>query len=373
MQVPFFKTFMDEREIAKVSETLRSGWTTSGPNVQLFEKRISEELLLGRKTCAVNSGTAALHLALKGIGIREDDEVIIPCNTFVATAEAVNYLRAKPVLCDVEEDTHNIDCSKIEELITPKTKAIIPVHFSGQPCDMEQIWNIAQNYGLKVVEDAAHALPSKYMGELIGLKSDAVCFSFYATKTLSTGEGGLIASSDDDVIQSVQTNRLHGIAKNAWERQNATNSWQYDILENGYKYNMTDIAASLGLVQLDKLFLMNEKRKNIVARYNEAFDQSGIHHLTIREGRESSNHLYVIKVNNRDNVIRHLKEIGVMCLVHFIPLQYFTYYQKSFGYKIEDFPVSSSVFEKSLSLPIYPGMTDDEVQYVIDAVKKVVA
>jgi perosamine synthetase len=370
MQVPFHKAFTDKEEIEEIIDTVKSGWLTSGPKVQLFEKRFSEKLFADRESIAVNSGTAALHLALKSVGLEEGDEVIIPCNTFVATGEAVCYMGAKPVLCDVEESTHNIDCSKIESLITEKTKAIVPVHFSGQPCDMSEIWDIAERYGLRVIEDAAHALPSYYKGDLIGNKSDAVCFSFYATKTMTSGEGGMVVLSDKEMAGSIRTNRLHGIAKSAWERQNGSKSWLYDIEDNGFKYNMNDIAASIGLVQLEKLFDMNMKRQRIAKKYTEAFDKSGIGRLFFKEDRESSNHLYVIKVDNRDKVMESIKSKGVGCLVHFIPLQNFSYYQKKHGYHHSDFPVSLSVFDKSISLPIFPGMTDEEVEYVIDTVIK---
>jgi perosamine synthetase len=314
-------------------------------------------------------------MSLKAIGLQRDDELILPTNTFVATAEVVTYFDAIPVLCDIEEDTHNIDVSKIEELITPKTKAIIPVHFAGQPCDMDEIYTIAKRYDLKVIEDAAHAIPSSYKGQMIGsLKgTDITCFSFYATKTLSTGEGGMATTEDENYAKSMKINRLHGISKDAWDRYTIKGAWHYDIVDNGAKYNTTDINASIGLVQLKKQNLLRDKRENIAKKYNEAFkDNSNIILPFVKEDRKSSWHLYVIKIENRDDVIEELKKEGVGCSVHFIPIHKHTYYKNRYNYKDENYPIANKVFEKSLSLPIYPDMSDEEVNYVIQKVQEIV-
>lgn len=345
-----------------------------GPKTVEFEKRF-KEFVGSNEAVSMNSATAALHLALKAIGVQRDDEVILPTNTFVATAEVVTYFDAIPVLCDIEEDTHNIDVSKIESLITPKTKAIIPVHFAGQPCDMDEIYALATKYNLKVIEDAAHALPSSYKGVMIGAleKTDITCFSFYATKTLSTGEGGMATTNNTTYAKTMKVNRLHGISRDAWDRYTIKGAWRYDIVDNGNKYNTTDINSAIGLVQLQKQHNLREKRANIAKRYNEAFQNNpNIIIPSIKEDRETSWHLYVVKVQNRDEVIEILKQKGVGCSVHFIPIHKHTYYKNRYNYKDENYPIANKVFDSSLSLPIYPDMSDEEVEYVIQQLKEVV-
>ncbi len=373
MQIPFHKTHTANEEIEAVVEAIKSGWLTMGPKTVEFEQRFSE--YVGAKhAVSVNSATAALHLALKAIGLQEGDEVIVPTNTFVATAEVVTYFNAKPVLCDIEEDTHNIDVSKIEELITPKTKAIIPVHFAGQPCDMDEIYEIAdqklktKNQKLHIIEDAAHAIPSSYKGVKIGAlpKTDITCFSFYATKTLSTGEGGMATTANADFAKTIKINRLHGISRDAWDRYTAKGSWYYEVVDNGNKYNTTDINAALGLVQLKKQDMLRQKREAIAKRYIEAFkDNPNITLPVIKKDRTTSWHLFVVKVPNRDEVIEELKSRGVGCSVHFIPVHKHPYYKEKFGFKDSDYPVANKVFKQSLSLPIYPDMSEEEVSYVM--------
>jgi len=374
MQIPFHKTHTTEEEINAAIEAIRSGWLTMGPKTVEFENKF-KEYIGAAEAVSMNSATAALHLALKAIGLQRGDEVILPTTTFVATAEVVTYFDAIPVLCDIEESTHNIDVSKIEALITDKTKAIIPVHFAGQPCDMDEIYDLADKYNLKIIEDAAHAIPSSYKGITIGNleKSDITCFSFYATKTLSTGEGGMATTDNPDYAKSMKINRLHGISKDAWDRYTTKGSWYYEIVDNGCKYNTTDINASLGLVQLRKQDMLREKRNNIASKYNEAFkNDKNIIIPFVKEDRVTSWHLYVIKIDNRDEVIEKLKENGVGCSVHFIPIHKHPYYKDKYGYKNEDYPIANDVFNKSLSLPIYPDMSDEEVEYVINKVKEIV-
>jgi len=319
----------------------------------------------------MNSATAALHLALKAINLKRYDEVIIPTTTFVSTAEVVTYFDAIPVLCDVEEFTHNIDVTKIEKLITPKTKAIIPVHFAGQPCDMDEIYSIAEKYNLKVIEDAAHAIPSKYKNISIGSlpKSDITCFSFYATKTLSTGEGGMATTNNDDYAKSMKINRLHGISRDAWDRYTLKGSWYYEVVDNGNKYNTTDINSAIGVVQLKKQLKLLNKRKRISELYRKGFaNNSNIILPFVKNDRETSWHLYVIKIEKRDDVIEKLKEVGIGCSVHFIPVHKHPYYREKYNLNNEDYPVANKIFEESLSLPIYPDMTDAEIKYVINNV-----
>lgn len=368
MEIPFHKTHTTEAEINAVIKTIRSGWLTMGPKTIEFEKKISD-FLDCQFSISLNSATAALHLALKAIGLQQNDEVILPTNTFVATAEVVTYFNAKPVLCDVEYKTHNIDVTKIERLISDKTKAIIPVHFAGQPCDMQEIYQIAKKYKLKVIEDAAHALPSYYQGQLVGnlSQTDITCFSFYATKTLSTGEGGMATTQHARYAQSIKTNRLHGISRNVWDRYSG-GSWYYEVIDNGNKYNTTDINAALGIEQLKKLEWMKEKREAVALQYNQAFANSNIVLPVIKEDRQSSWHLYVIKINNRDELYQRLKENGIATSVHFIPVHKHPYYKKNFFYKEENYPVANQVFEQSLSLPIYPDLEQEQIDYVVEKV-----
>ena len=373
MQIPFHKTHTTDEEIEVATDAIKSGWLTMGPKVLEFENKFKEYIKVP-EAVAVNSATAALHLALKAIGLQRDDEVIVPTNTFVATAEVITYFDAIPVLCDIEYDTHNIDVSKIESFITNKTKAIIPVHFAGQPCDMDEIYDIAQKYNLKVIEDAAHAIPSSYKGTKIGAlkNSDITCFSFYATKTLSTGEGGMATTFNSDYSKNIKVNRLHGISKDAWDRYATKVAWYYDIIDNGNKYNTTDINASIGLVQLKKQDKLRDKRVYIAKKYIEAFkNNKNIILPFVKDDRTTSWHLFVIKIKDRDETIEKLKELDIGTSVHFIPIHKHTYYKNTYGYKNEEYSIANKVFDESLSLPIYSDMNDIEIDYVIKKVKEV--
>ena len=374
MQIPYYKTHTTQEEIDSAISAIKSGWLTMGPKTVEFEEKF-KSFIGSSEAVSMNSATAALHLSLKAIGLKRDDEVILPTNTFVATAEVVTYFDAIPVLCDIEETTHNIDVSKIEALITSKTRAIIPVHFAGQPCDMDEIYKIAKQYNLKIIEDAAHAIPSSYKGVKIGAlqMSDITCFSFYATKTLSTGEGGMATTNNSAYAKNMKINRLHGISKDAWDRYTIKGAWRYDIVDNGNKYNTTDINSSIGIVQLKKQDILREKRNNIATKYNKAFENNkNIVIPVVKDDRETSWHLYVIKIDNRDEVIEKLKENGVGCSVHFIPIHKHTYYKDRYKYKNADYPIANDVFDKSLSLPIYPDMNDTEIDLVIKNVLDIV-
>jgi len=384
MNIPFHKTHTTDEEIEAAIGAIKSGWLTMGPKVVEFEEQFCK--FVGSKEAVnLNSATAALHLALKAIGLQRGDEVIVPTNTFVATAEVVTYFDAVPVLCDIEETTHNIDVTKIEALITEKTKAIIPVHFAGQPCDMDEIYEIVRKVEgrsqkeeggrIHIIEDAAHALPSKYKGEMVGNLggTDITCFSFYATKTLSTGEGGMATTNNPEYAKNMRVNRLHGIDRDAWDRYTSKGSWYYEIVDNGNKYNSTDINAALGLVQLKKQNELRDKRAKIANRYTEAFkDNPNITLPIVKDDRETSWHLFVIKIANRDEVIEELKSRGIGCSVHFIPIHKHPYYKERYGYKDLNYPVANEVFEKSLSLPIYPDMSSEEIDYVIKNVLEVI-
>lgn len=373
MDVPFHRPSISEDEVEAVAESIRSGWITMGPVTADFEEQFASFVGMPY-AIAVNSGTAALHCALDVLGLGEGDEVIVPANTFIATAEVVEYFRARPVLVDIEKDSHNISHEKILEAIGPRTRAIIPVHFAGQPCDMDEIMNIAQENNLAVIDDAAHSLPSKYKGKMIGSISDMSCFSFYATKPLTTGEGGMIVTADKDRAEELKSLRLHGMARDAWKRYQKSGSWKYDVLRMGYKYNTTDMNAAMGIVQLKKQNRMYDARVEIARSYAAAF--SGTESLIpyqVKEDRESSWHLYPLKIRpdaltiDRDRFIEELAILGVGTSVHFIPLYRFTCYQ-DIQYRVEDFSASEWVYEREISLPIYPDMTDTEIEYVIQSV-----
>lgn len=378
--LPFALPLIEEDEKREVLEVLESGWITTGPKVKQFEQAFAS--FIGCKhAIAVNSCTAALHLALDAIGLKEGNEVITTPITFAATAEVIRYFKAKPVFVDIDPETFNIDVKKLETKIKElsKLKAIIPVHFAGQPCNMDSIMKIATDYELGVIEDAAHAFPVKYNGRMIGTIGDITCFSFYATKTITTGEGGMITTENDAWAERMRIMSLHGISKDAWNRYSAEGSWYYEVIDAGYKYNLTDIAAAIGVAQLRKANLMRERRKKIASMYNEAFKPlPEIVTPAVKAGVEHAWHLYIIKLNlemltiDRNQFIEELKNRGIGASVHFIPLHIHPYYRDTYGYKPEDFPVAYQTYKRIISLPIYPKMTDGDVGRVAESVNDVV-
>lgn len=377
MHIPFHRPYITDDEIDAVVGTLKKHWLTMGDKTMEFEKRFSDYLGV-KSSIAVNSCTAALHLALKVMGLREGDEVIVPSITFVSTAGVVRYFNALPVLVDVERDTHLIDVHKVEDKITERTKAIIPVHYAGQPCDMDAIMAIAEKHSLYVIEDAAHSLPAWYRDKKIGTIGDITCFSFYATKPLNTGEGGMVTLDNAEWDEQIRMLRLHGISKDAWKRYSDEGSWEYDVLYAGFKYNTTDINAAMGIEQLNKLEWMWNERKGIAERYNQAFfHEEGVVPYQIKEDRISSWHLYPLRLNieslkiNRDQFVIGLKKRGIGTSVHFIPLYRFTYY-RDMGYSDLDFPESEWVFKRIISLPIFPAMSTEEIDYVIENVLELI-
>lgn len=376
--LPFHVPDISEDEIGEVVETLRSGWLTTGSKVRQFEGDFASYVGC-QHAVAVNSGTAALHLALEAVGIQEGDEVLVPTMTFAATAEVVLYFKARPVLVDCQPDTFNIDPNQIEKGITARTAAIIPVHFGGQACDMGRILEIARNYKLKVIEDAAHALPVRYQGKMVGTIGDITCFSFYATKTITTGEGGMATTENPEWAERMRLMSLHGISQDAWRRYTTEGSWNYEILYPGYKYNLTDIAAAIGLQQLKRCDQFWEARRRIATMYDEGFaDLQEIRVPVCRTDVQHAWHLYVIQLElerlrvSRNQFIETLKKKNIGTSVHFIPLHLHPYYRDTFGYKPQDFPNASAVFERVVSLPIYPKMTEADVRAVIEAVRAVV-
>lgn len=379
LQVPFHRADLGEEEVQAVSEVIRSGWLTMGPKTFEFERRFADYIGASHAV-AVSSCTAALHLALEAVGVCRGDEVLVPTTTFTATAEVVTYLGARPVFVDIDPHTLNIDPLDIERKITPRTKAIIPVHFAGTPCDMAEILEIAAQQKLHVIEDAAHALPASYKGRKIGTISELTAFSFYATKTLTTGEGGMITTENEEYAHRLQVMRLHGIARDAWKRYSAEGSWFYEVLEAGFKYNLTDLQAALGVVQLAKCDAMNRARERVAQRYTSAFQfQEALEVPSTSSDRTTSWHLYVLRLRldrlriDRNKFIQELSDRGVSASVHFIPLHLQPVYRRDYQYKPGGFPVAEREYQRSLSLPIYPAMRDEEAEHVMWAVSDVVS
>lgn len=378
LRIPFHRAAVGEEEVEAVAEVIRSGWLTMGAKTFEFERQFAS--YVGAKyAVAVSSCTAALHLALEAVGLAAGDEVIVPTTTFTATAEVVTYFGARPVLVDVDPITLNLDVADVERKITTKTRAIIPVHFAGQPCDLGGVGELARQHRLHVIEDAAHALPSEYEGRRIGGISELAAFSFYATKTLSTGEGGMITTDNEEYVNRLQMMRLHGISRDAWKRYSAEGSWYYEVIEAGYKYNFTDLQAALGLIQLEKCDAMNEARRSIAEGYSRAFSSyPALQTPQVLPRRTTAWHLYVLRLHlerlriDRDTFIRELADAGVCTSVHFIPLHLHPFYEKTYGYKRGDFPVAEREYARSISLPIYPTMTEEEVEYVTSAVVDVI-
>jgi dTDP-4-amino-4,6-dideoxygalactose transaminase len=376
--LPFALPDIGEEEIAEVVDTLRSGWVTTGPKARRFETDFAAFLGDPALHCvAVNSATAGLHLALEAIGIGPGDEVITTTHTFTATAEVVRYLGADVRLVDIDPATLNIDPAAVEAAIGPKTRAIVPVHFAGLAVDMPAIHAVARRHGLKVVEDAAHALPATCGGRLVGtLDSDATVFSFYANKTITTGEGGMLVTRDEALAARAKVMRLHGISRDAFDRFSATvPSWYYEIVAPGFKYNLTDIAAALGLHQLKKAHAFQQRRTALAAAYDAALAQLPVitpHHALT--GDSHAWHLYVLRLADtahvaRDRVIELLYEAGIGCSVHYIPLHLQPYWRDRYGLHAADFPHSQRAYERMLSLPLYTRMTEADVGRVTDALR----
>jgi perosamine synthetase len=376
--IPFHVADVGQEEAQAAADVVLSGWLTMGARTIEFEQQFAS--YVGAKhAIGVSSCTAALHLALDAIGLKRGEEVLVPTTTFTASAEVVAYFGAKPVLVDVNSDDLCIDLADAERRITPKTRAIIPVHFAGQPCDMDEIQEMATRRGLRVIEDAAHSLPASYHGVRVGAISELTAFSFYATKTLTTGEGGMVTTESDELAARVRMMRLHGIGRDAWKRYSAEGSWYYEVQDTGFKYNLTDIQSAIGIVQLKKCEQMRSARERIASRYTREFAREpALETPAVREGRETAWHLYVLRLNleqltiTRSEMIERLRERGIGTSVHFIPLHLHPYYRNAYGYRAEDFPVASREYQRYFSLPIFPGMSSEQIDYVIENVVDVV-
>jgi len=377
--LPFALPELGDEEIAEVIDTLKSGWITTGPKAKRFEQAFAEFLGEPQIECiAVNSATAGLHLALEALGIGPGDEVITTTHTFTATAEVVRYMGADVKLIDIDPATMNLAIDQIEAAITPRTKAIIPVHYAGLAVDMLSLLDIARRHGLKVVEDAAHALPTTLEKELIGtMGSNATVFSFYANKTMTTGEGGMLVTRDPELAKRARVMRLHGINRDAFDRFTAkVPSWYYEIVAPGFKYNLTDIAAALGLHQLKRLPAFQRRREQIAARYFEAL--AGLPLILppkAPDGDVHSWHLYVLRLSDeapvsRDVFIERMFEQGIGCSVHYVPLHQHPYWKERYGLTAAMFPESQKAYERTVTIPLYTAMSDEQVERVIGAVRR---
>ena len=380
--LPFARPSITEREKQAVLDVLDSGWLTTGPETRRFEERFAATVG-ARHAIALNSATAALHLALEAIGVGPGDEVIVPTWTFAASAEVVAYLGARPVLVDIDPATLNATPEAMAAAVTTKTKAAIPVHFAGDPVDIERLVATLDTKGVPVVEDSAHAFPSRIEAasrRYVGTFGTAGAYSFYATKTITTGEGGMLVTDRDDIADRARLMSLHGISRGAWNRYAATGSWSYEIEDVGFKYNMTDIAAALGLVQLERAEGLLLARREIAASYSEQFRSSEVRDLIDLplDAIDGSHawHLYVVRLNlarltvGRSQVVDDLKALGIGTSVHFIPLHMHPYYVRR-GFVSSDYPVATREFERVVSLPIWPGMTTGDIERVVSGVEQV--
>jgi dTDP-4-amino-4,6-dideoxygalactose transaminase len=375
--ISFSPPCLSEDEIAEVVDTLRSPWITTGPKVKRFEEEF-KNYVGAPAALALNSCTAALHIALKALNIGPGDEVITTALTFTATVNVIEHCGATPVLVDVEPDTLNMCPKAVAKAITPRTKAIIPVHYAGHPVEMDALEAVAEKHGLAIVEDAAHAIPAGYAnGKLVGNSNHLTAFSFYATKNLTTAEGGML-TGPQHLIDRSRVLSLHGMNRDAWARYSATGNWFYEVVEPGFKYNLTDMAAALGLHQLRRLSQFQQRRREVWDQYNAAFSSLGcIETPAERPGFVHALHLYVMRLRldrlslSRNEVIERMKDLGIGVSVHFIPIHLHPYYRDKYGYKPADFPVAVSNYERMLSLPLHAGLLDSEVDRIIQAVKTV--
>jgi dTDP-4-amino-4,6-dideoxygalactose transaminase len=377
--LPFALPDIGEEEIAEVVDSLRSGWLTTGPKTRRFEQDFANYMGPGTQAIAVNSATSGLHLALEAAGVGPGDQVITTPYTFTATAEVIRYLGADPVFVDVDPRTLNIDPNAIEAAITSKTRAVIPVHFGGLPCDMDSILAIARRHNLRVVEDAAHALPATCAGRLIGsLQSDATVFSFYATKTLATGEGGMVVTRNPELAARCRVMGLHGIDRDAFDRyRSAAPAWFYRVVAPGFKYNMPDIAAAIGIQQLLKLDGFLRRRQELARRYDEELQGLCLQlppHAP--PGDMHAWHLYVVRLHrdapvSRDAFIDEMAAAGIGTSVHFIPLHFHPYWRDTYNLKPSDFPHATQAYQSVVSLPLYTKMTDQDQARVIRAARAI--
>ena len=370
MRYNFSEPNIGAEEIEAVTAVLKSGWMSMGPKVIEFENLFKAYVGVS-EAVAVNSCTAALFLSLKALGIGKGDEVITTPFTFVSTVNVIEHCGATPVFVDICEDNLNLDIQKVEAAITPRTKAILPVHYAGQPCDMDELLQLAKKYSLRVVEDAAHALGATYKNKKIGSLGDSTCFSFYANKNITTGEGGMVTTNNAALAQELRILRLHGMSSDGWKRYAPGSPWRYDVSRIGYKYNMTDMQAALGICQLRKLDGFNAIREKLTGIYNSQLQNvTGVRRLGMREHRTSANFAYTILVENRDKVISALNDKNIGTSVFFTPIYTFSAY--SSRYDKSKFPVCNAVASKSLVLPLHTKINEADIKYICDSLIEIV-
>ncbi|RKZ38749.1 MAG: UDP-4-amino-4,6-dideoxy-N-acetyl-beta-L-altrosamine transaminase [Gammaproteobacteria bacterium] len=377
--LPFALPCIGEEEINEVVDTLRSGWLTTGPKTKRFEEDFAKFIGIPY-ALAVNSCTAGLHLALEAIGIKPGDKVVTTPYTFTATAEVIRYLGADPLFVDIEPDTFNINTHKLAATLerVEGIKAILLVHFGGQACDMDNILALAKAHSLKIVEDAAHALPTYYKGQKIGLFADITAYSFYVTKTLATGEGGMIVTANPDYAERIRILRLHGISRDVFDRAySELPKWYYEVVAPGFKYNMTDITAALGIHQLQKVNTFLQRRTEIAEQYTQGLADLPLRTPYLHPDSSHAWHLYVIQLQledliiDRNTFIERMSDAGIGTSVHFIPLHLQKYWRERYGFKPDDFPVALEVYQRAVSLPIYPSMSDADVTRVIRITRQI--
>lgn len=381
-RIPFAVPDLGEAEIAAVADALRSGWITSGPQMAAFEQDFVNFTAAPVHAVATNSATAGLHLALEALGIGPGDEVLVPTWTFTATAEVVGYLGATPVLVDVDPTTLNLDLAKVAAAIGPRTKAVLPVHMAGLSVDMERLAALCAPQGIRIVEDAAHALPASTRGELVGSCrwSDATVFSFYANKTITTGEGGMVTTRSSEIAERIRVMRLHGIDRDVFNRYRSDRpAWAYDVVAPGFKYNMPDTAAAMGRVQLGRVRELRDKRAAIAARYVRELANLPLDlPASPRDGDLHAWHLFIIRLRpdapvTRDAFIQEMSDRGISCSVHFIPLHQHTYWRESLDLTDEMFPAAAAVFPTVVSLPLFSSMSETQVDRVVAAIHEILA
>lgn len=376
--LPYSPPSIGDAEIEEVVATLRTDWITTGPKTKAFERQFGEYVGAPEGTSLMlNSCTAGLHVALVALGIGPGDEVIVPTLTFAATANVVEHVGARPVLVDVEPDTLCIDPQAVRAAVSPRTKAIMPVHYAGHPADLDPLFAIAAEHGLEVIEDAAHAAPTSYRGVVVGSRPNFASFSFYATKNLTTVEGGALTGRPD-ILANARVIGLHGMSADGWKRFDKSGSWEYDIAMPGFKYNMTDLQAAIGTHQLRKLAGFHARRREVVDLYAAAFAGDERFQLPVeRADCSSAWHLYVLRLRtehlgvSRNEFIDELKARNIGTSVHYRPLHMMSYYAKKYGYQPDDFPVAYDAYERMLSLPLHPRLSDEDVEDVVEAVREV--
>jgi dTDP-4-amino-4,6-dideoxygalactose transaminase len=370
--LPFALPSIDEDEAVAAAEAMRSNWITTGPRARQFESEF-QRCVNAPGALALNSCTGALHTALAALGVGPGDEVITTTMTFAATANAIVHVGARPVLVDIEADTLNIDPARVAAAVSPRTRAILPVHYAGHPVDLDALRDLADRNGIHLLEDAAHALGASYRGQPIGSARNPAAFSFYATKNLTTGEGGML-TGEPSLLARARMLSLHGMSRDAFNRGDGADSWRYEVVYPGFKYNITDTAAAVGLVQLKKLDAMQERRRQLAARYLELLGGSDAWELPIaRDEVEHAWHLFVLRINSdalridRDQVFRELAGRNIGASVHFIPVHLHAYYRDSYGFQPCDFPVATAAFDRIISIPLHPRLTDSDLENVVDA------